>query len=124
MSVTKTIVNPNPEAVRAIKKALSDKETRHKMLRIDLINCDAYVDVTCECSIRSGKKITEMRAEMSSFIKRLRDELKETNSAILPAGVRAEELKAIRDYFAKNDKTTFEHRAYDVMDKILKNLEK
>ena len=49
------------------------------MLRVDLINSDAYVDSYCECLIRSGKKITTMRSDMSAFIKQLRDELKETN---------------------------------------------
>jgi len=49
------------------------------MLRVDLINSDAYVDSYCECLIRSGKKITTMRSDMSAFIKQLRDELKETS---------------------------------------------
>ena len=89
------------------------------MLRVDVINSDAYVDAQCECRIRSSHKITEMRSDMASFIKNLRNELKETNSAILPEGIRASDLVEIRDYFEKHDKTPFEHRSYTILDKII-----
>ena len=46
------------------------------------------------------------------------------SSRFLPQDVTLKDLKAIRNYFGEHDKTMFEHRAYTLIDNLIKHFEK
>jgi len=51
--------------------------------------------------------------------------LKKNNSvSFLPKDVALKDLRLIRNYFGEHDKTLFEHRAYTLLDSLIKHFEK
>jgi len=46
------------------------------------------------------------------------------SSRFLPQDVTLKDLRLIRNYFGEHDKTMFEHRAYSILDKLIKHFEK
>jgi hypothetical protein len=46
------------------------------------------------------------------------------SSRFLPQDVTLKDLRAIRNYFGEHDKTMFEHRAYTLLDNLIKHFEK
>lgn len=42
---------------------------------------------------------------------------------MIPKGITLKDVKQIRNYFGENDKTLFEHKAFAVIDKIIKHFE-
>jgi hypothetical protein len=49
---------------------------------------------------------------------------KKINNRFLPKDVTLKDLRAIRNYFGEHDKTMFEHRAYTLLDNLIKHFEK
>ena len=46
------------------------------------------------------------------------------SSRFLPQDVTLKDLRLIRNYFGEHDKTMFEHRAYALLDSLIKHFEK
>ena len=53
------------------------------------------------------------------------EDLEQASSvSFLPKDVTLKDLRAIRNYFGEHDKTMFEHRAYALLDSLIKHFEK
>ena len=44
--------------------------------------------------------------------------------SILPEGITLKDLKEIRNYFGENDVSMFEHKAFSILDSLIKNINK
>jgi hypothetical protein len=47
----------------------------------------------------------------------------DVSSRFLPQDVTLKDLRLIRNYFGEHDKTIFEHRAYSILDNLIKHFE-
>lgn len=107
-----------------------DQENRKKALKwwreLDSMNIE-FITTACGMEHRkqtpfTGREIEEMYNKMYEPIILNRDTVNKNTITLSEQDI--DDLKRIRDYLGKNDKTIFSHFAFKVIDDILKKLQK
>lgn len=105
-----------------------------KPLRLDL-NLDKETEQLfkdADCIVVGNKEFISKERSLHLLIEQQANEQLEPQAtdlcqivsfSVLPDGLTKKGIKAIRNYFGENDKSMFEHMAYDALNMLLKHID-